>query len=86
MTDLYKVDASILRNFEGDLTRLRPRLVANGLLLVAPEGLGAIASGRTYDDELVHLICPYGLASNDALMLLEARRLGVYDVVSLDAD
>jgi len=86
LTDFYKVDASILRNFEGDLTRLRLRLVANGLLLVAPEGLGAIASGRTYDDELVHLICPYGLASNDALMLLEARRLGVYDVVSLDAD
>ena len=61
-------------------------LIANGLLFLAPDDLGPITSGRSYDEELVHLVGTYGLDSGDALLLMEARRSGVTDVISLDAD
>jgi predicted nucleic acid-binding protein len=84
--DLYKQDEAILQAFLTDLEQLRLRLIASGLLFVPPEGLGPIASGRSYDAELVHLVGTYGLDSNDALMLMEAQRIGVHDIVTLDAD
>lgn len=83
---LYKQDATILQNFRGDLTQLRLRLIASGMLLIAPEELGPIDSGRTYDEELIHLVGTYGLDSNDAVILMEARRSGVTDIISLDPD
>jgi len=84
--DLYKADATILQGFRGDLDRLRQLLIANGLLFVTPDELGPIASGRGYDEELVRLVGTYGLDSNDALILMEAQRYGVTDVITLDAD
>ena len=83
---LYKQDASILQAFQGDLQRLRSLLVASGLLFLEQSGLGPIPSGREYDEELVHLVGTYGLDSNDAAILMEARRSGVTAIVSLDAD
>ena len=61
-------------------------MIANGLLLVAPDGLGPIPSGRAYDEELVHLVGTYGLDSGDAVILMEAQRYGVTDIVTLDKD
>ena len=84
--DLYKQDPAILHAFLPDLERFRRLLIANRLLLVSPDKLGPIASGRSHDEELVHLIGDYGLDSSDAALLLEAHRLGVTDIVSLDAD
>jgi predicted nucleic acid-binding protein len=83
---LYKQDAAILQTFLPDLEQLRRLLIANGLLFIAPEDLGPIASGRNHDEELVHLVGTYGLDSSDALILMEAQRYGVTDIVSLDAD
>ena len=83
---LYKQDEAILRAFLPDLEQLRRLLIANGLLFLAPEDLGPIVSGRTFDEELVHLVGTYGLDSGDALILMEARRYGVTDIVSLDPD
>ncbi|MDQ3693000.1 MAG: PIN domain-containing protein [Chloroflexota bacterium] len=85
-TDLYKQDRTILQSFSADLQRLRQRFVANGLHFVAPDELDAIASGRTYDDELLHLVGTHGLDSNDALILMEAQRYGVTDIITLDSD
>lgn len=84
--DLYKQDASILQAFLINLERFRLQFIVNGLLFIAPDELGPITSGRAYDEELVHLVGTYGLDSNDALILMEARRSGINDVVTLDAD
>ena len=83
---LYKADPTILQALRPDLIQLRHLLIANGLLLLTPDDLGPIASGRSYDEELIHLVTAYGLDSNDALILMEAHRFGLTDVVSLDAD
>lgn len=61
-------------------------MIANGLLFAAPEDLGPIPSGRSYDEELIDLVGAYGLDSNDASILLEARQLGLADIITLDAD
>lgn len=80
------MDATILQDFLPELEELRLLLSANGLLFIAPDQLGFIVTGRSYDEELVHLVGTYGLDSNDALILMEAQRYGVTDIVSLDAD
>lgn len=36
--------------------------------------------------ELVHLVGKYGLDSNDAVILMEAQRCGVADIVTVDRD
>lgn len=84
--DLDKQDPAILQAFLPDLERFRRLLIANGLFFVSPWELGPIASGRRYDVELVNLVGAYGLDSNDVAILLEAQRLGVPEIVSLDAD
>lgn len=84
--DLYKHDESILQAFLPDLDQFRQLLIASGLLLVSPGDLGPISSGRRRDAELVYLIGAYGLDSNDAAILLEAQRIGITDLVSLDVD
>lgn len=84
--NLYKADPTILQAFRPDLGLLQALLTANGLRLLAPTDLGSIASGRTFHDELIHLVGTYGLDSSDALILMEAQRFGVTDIVTLDAD
>jgi predicted nucleic acid-binding protein len=83
---LYKQDATILQAFRPDLEQLRRLLIANGLLFLGPDQLGPILSGRTFDEELVHLVAVYGLDSSDALIVMEAQRCGVTDIVTLDAE
>jgi predicted nucleic acid-binding protein len=85
-TDLYKHDASILRAFAPALEQLRQLLIANDLLVVSPNDLREIESGRSYDAELVHLVGQYGLDSNDAVTLMAAQRCGVTDIVTFDRD
>jgi predicted nucleic acid-binding protein len=84
--DLYKQGASILQGFQPDLQALRTLLTANSLLFAAPDDLGAIASGRRHDDELINLMGAYGLDSSDAAILMEARQIGVTDIITLDLD
>ena len=83
---LYKQDETILQAFLPDLEQLRRLLIASGLLFLSPEELGPIASGRSYDEELVNVVGTYGLDSNDALLLMEARRYGLTDIITLDMD
>lgn len=83
---LYKQDETILQAFLPDLEELRRSLVASGLLFLAPDDLAPIVSGRSFDEELVYLVGTYGLDSSDALLLMEAQRCGVRDIVTLDAD
>ena len=84
--DLYKIDGSILQRFVTDLERLCRLLTANGLVVVQPADLRPIASGRPIDAELIYLIGRFGLDTNDAAILLEAQRIGVLSIATLDRD
>ncbi|MGH2535747.1 MAG: hypothetical protein ACRDJW_26140 [Thermomicrobiales bacterium] len=84
--DLYKLDPSILRRRAVDFERLRLRLIASNLVLLSPEDLGPIPSGRRYDEELLDLVCRYGLDMSDATIQMEAVRVGVFEIVSFDRD
>jgi predicted nucleic acid-binding protein len=84
--DLYKADAAIHQRFLPRLELLRLLLIASGLSFITPAQLGPIASGRAYDEEFIYLVGTYGLDSNDALILMEAQRYGVTDIITLDTD
>lgn len=83
---LSKQDETVLRAFLPHLEQPRRLSIANGLLLVAPDCLGPIPSGRACDEEPVRHLGTYGLDSGDAVILMEARRYGVADIVALDKD
>lgn len=85
-SELYKRDATLLQTQIPELNQLRPRMVQYGVVIVAPDELGPIPSGRPYDQELIHLIGRYGLDTNDALILMEASRLGISSIVTMDRD
>jgi predicted nucleic acid-binding protein len=61
-------------------------LTANRLLLVKPDDLSEIDSGRPLDQELNHAVGTFGLDANDSLILIEAARAGVTDIVTMDTD
>lgn len=84
--ELYKQDPSILGFLLPDFQRLRRLLTANRFLVLDPDDLGPSPIGRRFDDELVHTMTAYALDSSDAAILVEARRAGVADVATLDAD
>lgn len=85
-SELYKRDDSILHDHALSLERMRLRLANYNVVVVAPEDLGPIPSGRLFDEELLRLIGRYGLDTNDALILMEASRLGISAIVTLDRD
>ena len=84
--ELYKRDPSILRAHLPELTRLRLLLVGFDFLIAKPEELGPVPSGRPFDEELIHLIGRHTLDTNDALILMEASRLGISAIVTMDRD
>lgn len=84
--DLYKRDPTILQAYALDLELLRRLLIANDLLFIDPDELGATPFGRGHDEELVALVGTYGLDSNDASILLEAQRCGVNAIITLGGD
>ncbi len=83
---LYKLDPTILQTYLPVMMQFRLWLTLNGLLILGPEDLTPLDSGRTHGEELVRLVGRYGLDSGDAAILLEARRVNVTDIVTLDAD
>lgn len=85
-TELFKLDPTIAQQHAADLDQLRRRLVAGNIVMAGMDDLGTIPSGLPYDEELIRLIGRYGLDTNDASILLEASRLGVYDIVTMDED
>lgn len=83
---LFKTRSDLMTLIEADLDRIRRLMVGNRLLVLQPADLGGIPSGRTLDDELVRTMGRYQFDSNDAAILIEARRAGVAAVASSDAD
>jgi predicted nucleic acid-binding protein len=85
-TELFKRDPTIAQQHAAELDQLRRRLVASNIVIAGTDDLGPISSGLPHDVELVRLIGRYGLDTNDAAILMEANRLGIYDIVTMDED
>lgn len=83
---LFKARSDLLRQFAPGFERIRRLMIGSRLLALQPEDLGSITSGRTLDEELVWTMERYELDSNDAAILIEARRAGVTAIASSDAD
>lgn len=85
-TALYKRDGSILRHHVLELERMRAALAANRINVVSPNELAPLAVDQQFDQELIRMIGRYGLDTSDCLILMEAARLGVRSVVTMDRD
>ena len=83
---LFKARSDLIRAFVAKLDQVRRLMEAANLLVLQPDDLGPISSGRTLDDELARTMERYELDSNDAAILVEARRAGVLAIASLDPD
>jgi predicted nucleic acid-binding protein len=83
---LFKANSALVKQIAVDLDQMRLLMRMGNLILLQPDDLGPIPSGRTLDDELVRTMERYELDSNDAAILLEARRAGIAAVASSDAD
>jgi predicted nucleic acid-binding protein len=86
--DLYKLDPSILQNFEPNLAQLQEGLIANNITIAGPEEMDSTQAvfGQRYRDILIHFMVTYGLDSSDASILLEAQCLGLNAIVTMDKD
>lgn len=84
--DLYKIAPAVLQEQSDLFDEWRQRLVATNIVLLDPTDLGPIPSGQRYDRELLDLVVRYGLDTSDATILMEATRVGVHSIVSLDRD
>jgi predicted nucleic acid-binding protein len=84
--DLYKIDPSILQAYAPVLEQLRLRMASHNIVVVGPDRLGPIPSGLAYDQEVVRLVGRYGLDTSDVAILMEAQRIGVAALVTLDPD
>lgn len=83
--DLYKARPSLLKRYADDLTRLMAQLTAFGLFLLQPGDLADVAPAE-WEDELVRYIKRYQVDVNDARILLDAKRAGIMNIVTFDAD
>ncbi|MDQ3466814.1 MAG: hypothetical protein M3411_01080 [Chloroflexota bacterium] len=83
---LFKARSDLVAQVAADLDRVRRLMVTANLLVLEPGDLGPIPSGRTLDDELVRTMARFALDSNDAAILIEARRAGISAVASSDPD
>ena len=83
---LFKARCDLIVPIVADLDQTRRLMLGNRLLVLQPEDLGPIPSGRPLEDELVRTMERYELDSSDAAILIEARRAGITDIATADPD
>lgn len=83
---LFKTRSDLLAEFIPGLDETRQLMSVNNLFVLQPDELGPIPSGRTLDDELIRTMARYELDSNDAAILIDARRAGIPAIASSDGD
>lgn len=83
---LYKHDISILRQHAVEFEWVRQSFASNNIAVASPNDLTPVAADQPYDRELLRLIGRYGLDTSDCLILMEAARLGVRSIVTMDRD
>lgn len=84
--ELYKRDPGILQGMRSDFSLLSQQMAANGIRSVDSKELNPVPSGNPSDQELVEIMCRYGLDSTDAMILSDAERIPVLEIATLDAD
>ena len=86
--DLIKVDPTPLRELGPNLTMLRQSLVGNDITVAGQEDLDFVAypPHRHFSQELIDRMVRYGMDSSDAVITMEAARLGIDAIVSMDRD
>jgi predicted nucleic acid-binding protein len=84
--ELYKRDPGILRGMRSDFSLLSQQMAASGIRSVDSRKLNPIPAGNPSDQELIEIMCRYGLDSKDAMILSEAQRIPVLEIATLDAD
>lgn len=85
-TRRYKTNPDFIQTLRSDLKSLRFLLSVNRLRFMGPDDLGPVNQNTPYDHRLIELCCTYSLDTQDAGILLEAERLGVRSIVTMDAD
>lgn len=83
---VFKARSDLIQQFAPGLDQVRRLMLGNRLLVLQPSDLGDIPSDRTLDDELIRTMARYALDSNDAAILIEARRAGISAIASSDPD
>jgi hypothetical protein len=83
---LYKTRSDLVGRFSSGFDEILRLMVGNRLIVLQPGDLGDVPSGRAIEGELVRAMSRYGFDSNDAAILLDAKRAGVAAVASSDAD
>ncbi|MGH2562618.1 MAG: hypothetical protein ACRDJH_26465 [Thermomicrobiales bacterium] len=84
--DLYKTRPDLMSVILPELRGLRRTMSLSNLVFLQPDDLGAIPAGLPIEVALEETIGRYHLDSNDAAILLEARRAGLTSIATLDAD
>ena len=86
--DLYKQDPTPLRELAHNLYELRKSLLAYNVVIIEPDDLGFSPGSNSEqpEDRLIERMIRYGLDSSDAMITLEASRLGIEAIVSMDRD
>ncbi len=85
---LYKHDPSILRQYRRNLSLIRQGLILNNVVISGPEDFDfrQFGSASPYQEELIDRMVRYGLDTSDTLIVMEASRLGVASIVTMDGD
>lgn len=84
--DLYKLSPAILQQQSALLHTLRTSLLLERVSVLDPGDLGTNPQSKLFEEELLDLVVRFGLDSSDAMILLEAARVDVPRIVSLDPD
>jgi predicted nucleic acid-binding protein len=82
----YKEKPDLLQAHVPELVRFRDFLAAIPLTPIHPSDLAASTIAEPLDERLLHFIRTYRLLPQDALILAQAERLGVFAVATLDQD
>jgi hypothetical protein len=65
---------------------LRLILARNGLKFVSMDRVELVDAIAPFDEYLITLCCDFGLNVGDARVLIEAQRLGIGSIATMDGD
>ena len=84
--EVHKSNPGLISTMKPMLRDLSSLLAANRMAFASPDELRPISRANAFAEQLVDMCCAYNLDTGDPQILLEARRLGINSVASMDAD
>jgi predicted nucleic acid-binding protein len=83
---VYKDHPSVLPTMKPILVRIHSALANAGLVFLSPKQLLPIDPRTPYVSQLIDLCCSYALDTGDVELLIEAQRLGIDAIATMDGD